>query len=141
MTSEDREGLERGRRLAREHLGDEVTERWGGVSPDLEELTARFFGEVWGRPGLPRRERSIVAMAATASLRAAPQLAWHVRGALRAGVTPEEVREVMIAVAGFAGFPAAWQAIEVAEEVMARGRDADAPRYQRMRQHPPEAGA
>jgi hypothetical protein len=46
-------------------------------------------------------------------------LEWHVRGALRAGVTPEEVREVLIAVAGLAGFPAAWWALEAAEPILA----------------------
>ena len=81
--------LERGRELARRHLGDGTVERWRAVSPDLEELTSAFgFGDLWSRPGLRRRDRSIVAMAVTATLRAGPQLGWHVRGALGAGVTP-----------------------------------------------------
>lgn len=113
------ERVRRGRAMAEAHLGEGVTAGWRERSPALEALTSGFFGEVWGREGLGRRDRALVAMAATAALRAAPQLAWHVRGALRAGVTPDEVREVMIAVAGFAGFPAAWQAAEVAEEVIA----------------------
>jgi len=117
MSGGDR--LERGRELARRHLGDEVVERWRSVSPDMEELTSAFaFTDLWGRPGLGRRERSIVAMAITATLRAEPQLGWHVRGALGAGVTPDEVREVLIAVAGLAGFPAAWTALEVAEPIL-----------------------
>ena len=58
-------------------------------------------------------------MAITATLRASPQVGWHVRGALRAGVTPDEVREVLIAVSGLAGFPAAWTALEVAEPIIA----------------------
>lgn len=111
--------LERGRAMADAHLGEGVTAGWRERSPAMEELTSGFFGEVWGRGALGRRERAIVAMAATATLRAAPQLAWHVRGALRAGVTPDEIREVLMAVTGFAGFPAAWQATEVAEEVIA----------------------
>jgi len=117
-TEQDR--LQHGRELARRHLGDDVIERWRAVSPDLEELTSAFaFTDLWGRPGLSRRDRSIVAMAITAALRAEPQLGWHVRGALGAGVTPEEVREVLIAVAGLAGFPAAWTALEVAEPILA----------------------
>jgi 4-carboxymuconolactone decarboxylase len=112
--------LERGRALARRHLGDDVIERWREVSPDLEELTSAFaFDDLWSRPGLGRRDRSIVAMAVTATLRAHPQLGWHVRGALGAGVSPGEVREVLIAVAGLAGFPAAWSALEVAEPILA----------------------
>ena len=60
-----------------------------------------------------------MALAVTATLRAGPQLGWHVRGALGAGVTPDEVREVLIAVSGLAGFPAAWSALEVAEPILA----------------------
>ena len=112
--------LERGRALARRQLGDDVIDRWREVSPDLEELTSAFaFDDLWSRPGLARRDRSIVAMAVTATLRAHPQLGWHVRGALGAGVTPDEVREVLIAVAGLAGFPAAWSALEVAQPILA----------------------
>jgi 4-carboxymuconolactone decarboxylase len=111
--------LERGRALARRHLGDDVIDRWREVSPDLEELTSAFaFDDLWSRPGLARRDRSIVAMAVTATLRAHPQLGWHVRGALGAGVTADEVREVLIAVAGLAGFPAAWSALEVAQPIL-----------------------
>jgi 4-carboxymuconolactone decarboxylase len=112
--------LERGRALARLQLGEDVIDRWRELSPDLEELTSGFgFGDLWSRPGLGRRDRAIVAMAITATLRAHTQLGWHVRAALGAGVTPDEVREVLIAVAGLAGFPAAWSAIETAEPILA----------------------
>lgn len=111
--------LDRGSELAERHLGDGVIERWRAVSPDLEELTSAFgFGDLWSRPGLSRRDRSIVAMTVTATLRAEPQLGWHVRGALGAGVSPDEVREVLIAIAGLAGFPASWTALEVAEPIL-----------------------
>ncbi len=114
------ERLDRGRELAERHLGEGVVERWRAVSPDLEELTSAFgFADLWGRPGLARRDRAIVAMAVTATLRAEPQLGWHIRGALRAGVSPDEVREVLIAIAGLAGFPAAWTAMEVAGPILA----------------------
>lgn len=116
-TDDDR--LERGRELAERHLGEGVIERWRAVSPDLEQLTSAFgFGDLWSRPGLSRRDRSIVAMVVTATLRAEPQLGWHVRGALGAGVSPDEVREVLIAIAGLAGFPASWTALEVAEPIL-----------------------
>jgi 4-carboxymuconolactone decarboxylase len=124
----DDDRLERGREHARRHLGDDVIERWRDLSPDLEELTSAFgFADLWSRPGLGRRDRSIVAMAITATLRAHPQLEWHVRGALGAGVTPDEVREVLIAVAGLAGFPAAWSALEVAEPILAQHEAEGAP--------------
>jgi len=112
------ERLDRGRELARLHLGKGVVERWRAVSPDMEELSASAFADLWSRPGLSRRDRSIVAMAITATLRAESQLGWHVRGALGAGVTPDEVREVLIAVSGLAGGPAAWTALEVAKPIL-----------------------
>lgn len=112
--------LERGRGLARRHLGDGVIERWRSVSEPMEELTSGFaFGDLWSRPGLGRRDRSLIAIVVTATLRAHPQLGWHVRGALGAGMSPDEIREALIAVSGLAGFPAAWSALEVAEEILA----------------------
>ena len=126
MTRDDGgDRLERGRRLADLHMGEGTVERWRSVSPDLEEMTSAFaFADLWGRPGLSRRDRSIVAMAITATLRAQTQLGWHVRGALGAGVTPDEVREVLIAVSGLAGFPAAWTALEVAEPILSEAERA-----------------
>ena len=116
-TGDDR--LDRGRELAELHLGEGVVERWREVSPDLEELTSAFgFGDLWSRPGLSRRDRSIVAMAVTATLRAEPQLGWHVRGALGAGVTPDEVREVLIASPASPGSRPSWTALEVAEPIL-----------------------
>jgi 4-carboxymuconolactone decarboxylase len=124
------ERLDRGRAYAEMHLGEGVVERWRAVSPDMEEMSASAFADVWSRPGLSRRDRSIVAMAITATLRAESQLGWHVRGALGAGVTPDEVREVLIAVSGLAGGPAAWTALEVAKPILdeheARAGGADA---------------
>ena len=125
--------LERGRELARRHLGDGVIDRWRELSPDLEELTSGFgFGDLWSRPGLGRRDRSIeggrpcVIALGGGALRAHTQLEWHVRGALGAGVTPDEVREVLIAVSGLAGFPAAWSALEAAEPILAEHEAAGA---------------
>ena len=118
----DDERLERGRELARRYMGDATIARWRETSPDLEELTSAFgFADLWSRPGLGMRDQAMVAVAVTATLRAHPQLAWHVRGALRVGLSPEEVRETIISIAGLAGFPAAWSALEVAEDVLAEG--------------------
>jgi 4-carboxymuconolactone decarboxylase len=115
-TGDDR--LARGRELAQLHFGEGVIERWRTVSPEMEELSASAFADIWSRPGLSRRDRAIVAMAITATLRAEPQLGWHIRGALGAGVTPDEVREVLLAVSGLAGGPAAWTALEVAKPIL-----------------------
>ena len=122
----DDEQLERGRELARRYMGDDTIARWRATSPDLEEITSRFaFGEVWTRGALGLRDRAMIAMAVTTALRAHPQLAWHARGALRAGMSPDEIRETIISVAGLAGFPAAWSALEVVEDVLAEGGGQD----------------
>ena len=118
--SEADDRLAAGRELARRYFGEDVPERWAELSPDLADLTARFaFGDLWARPGLPLRDRSLIAIAVLATLRAHPQLEWHVRGGLRAGLTPDEIREAIMGVSGLAGFPAAWSALEVAEGVLA----------------------
>jgi 4-carboxymuconolactone decarboxylase len=112
--------LEAGRALARRYFGDDVPERWAEVSPDLADITAVFaFADLWARPGLPLRDRSLIAVAVLTALRAHPQLEWHVRGALRVGLSAEEIREAIISVSGLAGFPASWAALEVAERVLA----------------------
>lgn len=119
-SSEADDRLAAGRELARRYFGEDVPERWAELSPDLADLTARFaFGDLWARPGLPLRDRSLIAIAVLATLRAHPQLEWHVRGGLRAGLTPDEIREAIMGVSGLAGFPAAWSALEVAEGVLA----------------------
>jgi alkylhydroperoxidase/carboxymuconolactone decarboxylase family protein YurZ len=111
--------LEAGRELARRYFGEDVVERWRELSPALEEITSRFaFGDVWTRPELGIRDRAMIAVACTAALRAHAQLGWHARGALRSGLTPDEIRETIIAVAGFAGFPAAWSGLEAVEPIL-----------------------
>ncbi len=117
----DDQRLEHGRELAKRYMGDETIARWRATSPDLEELTAAGFGDLWGRPALGLRDRAMIAVAVTATLRAHPQLAWHARGALGAGLSPDELRETVITVAGLAGFPAAWSAMEIVEDVLAEG--------------------
>jgi len=109
----------RGADLARRYLGDEVPGEWESVNPDLARMTEEFaFGDLWSRPGLPLRDRSLIALVVTTALGATDPLAWHVRGALRAGLRPDEIREALIAVSGLAGFPAAWTGLRVAEPIL-----------------------
>jgi 4-carboxymuconolactone decarboxylase len=118
MTAADRQ--QRGREIAEAYFGDDVPDAWREISQDLAELTeSAAFGAIWTRPGLGLRDRALLAVGMTAAIGAQPQLAWHTRGALRAGLTPTEIREAVIQVAGFAGFPAAWNAMSTIAPILA----------------------
>jgi 4-carboxymuconolactone decarboxylase len=100
---------------------DDLTTRFPG---GLGELTIDFcFAEVWTRPALDRRTRSLLVVAALTALGHLTPLRTHVRGAIRHGASKEELREVFVQMAAYAGFPAATSAAEVAEEIMAEFPD------------------
>ncbi len=112
-----------GERVRREVLGDEHVDRaLGGASeygaPFQEYLTRVAWGEVWARPGLDRRTRSCITLALLTALRGEAELAVHVRAAIRNGVAPEEIREVIIHTALYAGIPAANAAFVIAEATL-----------------------
>jgi 4-carboxymuconolactone decarboxylase len=75
------------------------------------------FGEVWSRPGLPTRTRSMITMAALLVLGRAPELKIHMRGALNVGVTPDEIKELIIHLSQYGGIPVAVEAIRTFLEV------------------------
>lgn len=109
-----------GYRTRRAVLGDAHVDRAG--SGMFQEFITRYaWGDVWSRPGLQRRERSIATLAALVSLGAEHELAMHVRAAIRIGLTPDEIREVLLHTALYAGLPRANRAFAVAEEVLASG--------------------
>ncbi len=105
-------------------LGDAYVDR---ALADRDEFTAPFqefitryaWGDVWGRPGLDRRTRSCITVALLCALRSPEELAVHIRGALRNGVTPEELREVLLHTAVYAGVPAANAAFALAQRILA----------------------
>jgi 4-carboxymuconolactone decarboxylase len=114
---------EDGERVRREVLGDEHVDRTlGGASeyaaPFQEYLTRVAWGEVWARPGLDRRTRSCLTLALLTALGAENELPIHVRAAIRNGVSPEEIREVIIHAALYAGIPAGNSAFKLAEETL-----------------------
>lgn len=112
-----------GRALRREVMGDAHVDRAEAATTELsaplqELITRHVWGEVWSRPGLDRRSRSIATLAALTTLRA-EELAIHVRAALRNGLSSEEIAEVLLHVSVYAGVPAAVQAFAVAERILA----------------------
>ena len=99
--------------------GQKVIDSLATISPDLAKYTIEFaFGDIYPRTGLDLKSRELATVAAlTAMGSCLPQLNVHINGALNVGCTPQEVTEVIIQVAVYAGFPAALNAMQVAKEV------------------------
>ena len=105
--------------------GTNVIESLKDIAPDLGRYTIEFpFGDIYSRPGLDLHSREIAVVAALTALgNAAPQLRVHIHGALNVGVTRDEVVEIIMMMAVYAGFPAALNGMAAAREVFAE-RDA-----------------
>jgi 4-carboxymuconolactone decarboxylase len=107
--------------VRREVLGDDHVDRALAASPPVwqDYVTTAAWGQVWARPGLDRRTRSMLTLALLAALRCENELAMHMRAALRNGVTPDEIQEVLLHTAVYAGVPAANTAFGIATDVLA----------------------
>ena len=101
--------------------GAKVIESLRDIAPDFARYLIEFpFGDIYSRPGLDLRSREIAVVAALTALgNAAPQLKVHIEGALNVGVSKDEVVEVIMQMAVYAGFPAALNAMFAAKEVFA----------------------
>ncbi|MEU4230566.1 4-carboxymuconolactone decarboxylase [Nonomuraea sp. NPDC026600] len=115
-----------GMRTRREVLGDAHVDRavaaTTGFTRDFQHLITRYaWDEIWNRPGLDRRTRSCVTLTALVARGQLDELAMHVRAALRNGLTPDEVGEVLLQTAIYCGVPAANAAFAVAQRVLAEG--------------------
>ncbi len=114
---------ETGMRTRREVLGDAhvegASERAGEFGAPFQEfITGYAWGAVWSRPGLDRRMRSAITLAALVSLKAENELAMHVRAALGNGLSPDEIREILLHTAVYAGVPAANAAFAIAQRTL-----------------------
>tara|TARA_R110000764_G_scaffold209983_3_gene295817 strand:- start:19909 stop:20289 length:381 start_codon:yes stop_codon:yes gene_type:complete len=100
--------------------GHQVIESLKDVCPDLAKYTIEFpFGDIYSREGLDIKSREIATVAAlTAMGHCAPQLKVHVHAALNVGCTPEEVKETVLQMAIYAGFPAALNGMFIVKEVL-----------------------
>jgi 4-carboxymuconolactone decarboxylase len=112
-----------GMRVRREILGDAYVDRAVAATTPFtaafqDFLTRTAWGDVWSRPGLDRRTRSCITLAALTALGREGEIPLHVRAALRNGVTPEELAEVLLHTAIYAGIPAANAAFKIAAKVI-----------------------
>lgn len=103
--------------------GENVIESLRGIAPDFARLLIEFpFGDIYSRPGLDLKTRELAVVAAlTAMGNAAPQLKVHIQGALNVGCSDQEIVEVIMQMAVYAGFPAALNGLFAAKEVFAQG--------------------
>lgn len=101
--------------------GERVIESLRDIAPEFARLLIEFpFGDIYSRPGLDLKSREIAVVAALTALgNAAPQLKVHIHGALNVGCTEQEVVEIMMQMAVYAGFPAALNGLFAAKEVFA----------------------
>jgi 3-oxoadipate enol-lactonase/4-carboxymuconolactone decarboxylase len=112
-----------GLKLRREVLGDAYVDRALDQADEFSEgfqelVTRHAWGDVWSRPGLDRRLRSCVALGALVAGGHWEEFAAHTRGALRNGLTPDEIREVLLQTAVHCGLPAANRAFAIARQVV-----------------------
>jgi 4-carboxymuconolactone decarboxylase len=114
---------EAGRQVMREVLGSDYVERRDASTTPLNAAVRGFseefaYATLWTRPDLDRRERSLVTLGMLCALNRPHELRIHLLGALNNGCSPEEIREVFTHSVAYCGFPAAIDALRVAEEVL-----------------------
>jgi 4-carboxymuconolactone decarboxylase len=120
MTDRYDRGLENFRRITGQ-AGKSLLEAFDKTAPDLERYIMEFvFGDIYSRPVLDVKQRQLAAISALAALGTCePQLVVHINGALSVGCTEAEIVEIILAIAVFAGFPAAINAMVIAKQVFA----------------------
>jgi|SRR6218665_208935 len=121
MTTES--GLDRGLRIRKEVVGEEYVQRSfdnaGEFGREFQELVTEFcWGASWGRDTLTRRDRSLLNLAIIGTLGRPTEFRLHVQGALRNGVTIEEIQDALIHLSVYAGIPAGVEAFRIAGEVI-----------------------
>jgi 4-carboxymuconolactone decarboxylase len=127
MTMPDEQMHETGMNIRKEIFGADVVERRmssaGEFGAPLQKLINQYaYGEIWGREALPRKIRSMLAMAMMCAANRPHELRIHLRGALTNGCTRDEIREVLLQVAIYCGIPASLDAHNIAMEVFAEAK-------------------
>jgi 4-carboxymuconolactone decarboxylase len=124
---DEHERYERGMKVRRAVLGDAHVDAALASRTELtrefQDLLTRYaWGEIWDRPGLPRHTRSLLTIAMLAALNRPEELRMHLRAASNNGVTPDEIKEVLLQVAIYCGLPAANAAFQLAAEELSLQR-------------------
>jgi 4-carboxymuconolactone decarboxylase len=120
---DERDRHKEGLKVRRAVLGEPYVERAQAAENEFnsafQDLITRYaWGEIWTRPGLPRKTRSLITIAMMVALNRDDELKMHIRTALQNGVTREELREVLLQTAIYCGVPAANAAFHLAEQVL-----------------------
>ena len=119
----DEQHFENGLTMLKKMVGDDEAERvrqgWKDISPDLERLILEFVaGRIWTRSTVDLKTRSLSTVAALTALGRSNALELNIRMALGNGATKEEILEVMLHMAPYAGFPAVWDGMKIASRVL-----------------------
>jgi 4-carboxymuconolactone decarboxylase len=122
----DSEAYRKGSEMRRKLLGDAYVERANKTTYDdpttrkfIDVVTETVFGTLWTRPGLDLKTRTLVCVVSDAATGQAPELAIHLRMALRQGWTEDELSEVLLHLSGYVGAPLAREAFLVAKQLFA----------------------
>ncbi|MGB7437185.1 MAG: 4-carboxymuconolactone decarboxylase [Candidatus Acidiferrum sp.] len=123
---DERKRYAKGMKVRRAVLGDAHVDRAqaseNSFNSDFQNLITRYaWGEIWTRPGLPRKTRSMITIAMMVALHRTDELRMHLRAAANNGVTRSDIREVLLQTAIYCGVPAANTAFHIAEEVLDEG--------------------
>jgi 4-carboxymuconolactone decarboxylase len=121
---DDKQRFDGGMKIRREVLGAEYVDRNMAAADEfsmaMQDLTTRYcWGDIWARPGLDRKQRSMINLAMIAALNRPHELKAHVKGALTNGLSKDEIKEVLLQVAVYAGIPAGMDSFRLAREVFA----------------------
>lgn len=123
----DRERHKNGMKVRKQVLGKPHVERAEArknkFNAPFQDLITRYaWGEIWSRPGLPRKTRSLITIAMMVALNRTEELKLHLRASFNTGVSREEIQEVLLQAAIYCGVPAANHAFQIAEDVFAEPR-------------------
>lgn len=124
---DERKRHKQGMKVRRAVLGnahvDRAETRKSSFTEPFQDLITRYaWGEIWARPGLPRKTRSLITIGMMVALNRVEELRLHLRAAVNNGVTQQEIQEVLLHAAIYCGVPAANSAFHAAEEVFAQGK-------------------